>query len=482
MKFSLLLSFLFSFALSAQQSEPNAGEAPAQPDTEVTYDDEPYDYNERRRVVLRVPGGVSIPEIRIPDVNIPEVRIGGDVVVEQQRIPGKVIPRQRIDFEDGDVVVVHNDDWNCGTCTDHHSNTYMGVYLENVSERKAAFKGWDNPHGRMVKEVIPNTPAARAGLRGFDYIYGVDEYRVGERQHLSGIVRRYQPGDQATMKIIRAGNRMDVPITFGDRNDDYREADPCDDPFLGVRNSGNHHTTVTYHGNRPDGIDQWTRNKEISDDVPGVRVRLIEGTSADRMGLQTNDIIQEIDGNLVFDWDDVTAGVHNHRPGERIALLIHRDGRRVPVEGPIGSQREQGNCGEEPDASSFESFTEELVERAGQLMEADVEAVTDADLREMERYQIDMPRDNSLAIEGLEIFPNPGTGPFNVRFTLPERGATLIRAFNSQGRQIYEFDLGEFQGSFSDRIDLGQNGAGAYFLVITQNGRALTRKIVMSAQ
>ena len=487
---------MLSFAALAQQPEtptPTPVEPPAtETETEIDYDDEPYDYDGRRKVIIRVPGGVSIPEIRIPDINIPEVRVDGKVIVREHRIPGKTIPKQDVEFGEDEVIILPDFDLDLdvdidySACEAGNENTYMGVYLESVSEGKAEFKGWDNPHGRMVKEVVANTPAAEAGLRGFDYIYGVDEYRVGNKQHLSGIIRRYNPGDQATLKVIRASQRVDVPIIFGDRNDDYREADPCDDPFLGVRNRGSHHgyNNWTDHGN-----GDWSRSDKAPDGVRGVRVSMIEGTSADRMGIQTNDIIQEIDGNLIYDWEDITAGVHNHKPGERIALLVNRDGRQMPVSGPIGSQREQGNCDEEEETTeeeleeSFEEWTEELVERAEQLMEAEVEEVTEADMDEMEnRYQIEMPRDNSLAIEGLTVFPNPGMGPFNVRFNLPQRGATLIRAFNSQGRQIYEFDLGEFQGDFSDRIDFGQNGAGAYFLVITQNGRSLTRKIVMSAR
>ena len=487
MKTHLLFCFLLaSFGLFAQQPEPTPQPESAEVPAPVEYDDEHYETTESDRVIIiRKRGGVSAPQIRLPRIVIPDIHIDIDTEELEDELEDVAVELEDLFDLDLDIRI------DKSVC-DGNPNTYMGVFLENVSPRKAEALGLENPYGRQVKRVVEGTPAYAAGLRGFDYIYGVDEFRVGKQQHLSGIIRRYNPGDRATLKVMRKGNRVDVPITFGDRNENYQDSDRgCDAPFWGVSNNGHHRT---YYGDTPVDAEQFMQGRPAAPasatKAMGVRVRMIEGTSADRMGVQSGDVITTIDGNRVYDWTDIETGVQSRNSGDRIEATILRGENTLTVSGPIGSLREADRCDEDEDEeelaeqrSNLEEWREELAQRARAMMEADMEEVTEEDVEEMrDRYDIDMPTDNSLRVEDLEIFPNPSDGPFNVRFVLPDEGATLIRAFNAQGRQIYEFDLGNFSGEFSDRIDLSQNGTGAYFLVITQNGKALTKKIVMSAR
>ena len=469
MRLNLLFLFLLGFTLSfAQQSEPAA--TPTE-----THDSEPYLHQEkvtesRKRIRIVKPGGVNIPEIRVvvPEVYIPAL----DIDIKREEI---VIEGGRVDIPE--VVIDHRSkDWHGTTYTD----TYMGVFLENVSEEKALILGYDNPHGRQVQRVIDETPAARAGLRGFDYIYGVDEYRVGEQQHLSGIISRYDPGDRAVLKVIRSGNRVEVPITFGDRNE-YRDADAnyqrCDAPFLGVR----HYRSAQ----RAEG---------------GVIIRMIEGTTANDMGILSDDVIVGIDGNRVYDWTDVETGVRSHKRGDRIQVSVERDGTRKTMTGTLKSRRDVGHCDEDDDddddndhefdyqtdyPTALNEYLNDLKEERGLVtdMEVEMEEVSEEEVTEMrDRYDVEMPTQNTLPVRDLDVYPNPSMGMFNVSFELPTEGPTLIRVFNAQGREIYEYDLGNFGGRFDDTIDLSQNGTGAYFLVVTQGAQTLTKKIVLSRQ
>jgi hypothetical protein len=71
-------------------------------------------------------------------------------------------------------------------------------------------------------------------------------------------------------------------------------------------------------------------------------------------------------------------------------------------------------------------------------------------------------------------------GLFQLQFELPSSGATAIQFYNSMGRVIYDYDLGQFSGEFEDHIDLAQNGTGDYFLFITQGSKSITRKIELT--
>ena len=97
----------------------------------------------------------------------------------------------------------------------------------------------------------------------------------------------------------------------------------------------------------------------------------------------------------------------------------------------------------------------------------------------MARKGVDMPLVNNLTIENIQLFPNPNRGMFRLEFELPQRGETSVRVFNSDARLIYSFDLGEYQGKFSDDIDISQNGPGAYFLEVRQGATSMVKKVIL---
>lgn len=92
--------------------------------------------------------------------------------------------------------------------------------------------------GLVVATMTPGGPAERAGLRGFrilreqkrrgpftyeekvidrsqaDMIVAVDGEKVTTADEFLGRIERHQPGEQATVTVLRADRRVDVPITL----------------------------------------------------------------------------------------------------------------------------------------------------------------------------------------------------------------------------------------------------------------------------
>jgi hypothetical protein len=112
-------------------------------------------------------------------------------------------------------------------------------------------------------------------------------------------------------------------------------------------------------------------------------------------------------------------------------------------------------------------------------IKVDLTDMDPAEASEMAEKGVDMPLINNLTIENIQLFPNPNRGMFRQEFELPQRGETSIRVFNSDARLIYSFDLGEYQGTFSDDIDISQNGAGSYFLEVRQGATSMVKKIIL---
>ena len=332
---------------------------------------------------------------------------------------------------------------------------FLGIYSTNVSREKARQLGFDNAYGNYVTKALPGTGAADASVQPFDYIYGVDAYRTGERQNLSAILRKYSPGDEVELYLVRRSERMTLPVTLGRRSDvepDRRRE--CEEPFFGVRQD---------HSYRPER---------------GVGVSIVRNSTAEAMGLQQGDVITAINGHPIIDWQDVSTAINNMEVGESITVDYQREGSSRQGSRPIGSK-----C----DSREREERYEYDDERYGRPrrpvddIQVTLEDISGQDRRALEeRSGLELAGDNALRIEGLRLTPDPDSGRFELEFNLPQSGQTLIRIYNESGRQLYNYDLGAFSGPFSDTVDLSQNGTGNYFLEVRQNGRSATRKIILS--
>ncbi len=82
--------------------------------------------------------------------------------------------------------------------------------------------------GALIQEVLPNTPAAEAGLRVGDMIIRVDNTPVDARHRLAAIIAQYKPGDKVSLTVWRPGDTRTLTATFGAHPDDAQR------PYLGV--------------------------------------------------------------------------------------------------------------------------------------------------------------------------------------------------------------------------------------------------------
>jgi S1-C subfamily serine protease len=360
------------------------------------------------------------------------------------------------------------DEWTSKSYNSVRSYAFLGINSEKVSGDKAALLGLENPYGSYVSNVISNTAASRAGVKPFDYIYGVDEYRVGDNQSLSGILKKYQPGDKAQLHIMRQGKKITLPVVFGDRDQITapKEKNYCQDPFLGV-------------------IEVANRN---SNDESGVVVNVVKNSSAESIGLENNDKIIAINGNPIFDWTDIGIAIDNMTPGETIRVKVEREGRTQTLSGAIQSYAATKNCedcdcddfkGEDNYAFDFDfDFNQEEREDSDYDQFIEIEDIDPQEFRTFEQKgTANIPDINNLQIESLSVYYNKENASVKLKFELPQSGETSISLFNASGRPIYEYDLGRFSGSFSDQLNLYGNNSGNFYLVIRQDGKTLSKRI-----
>lgn len=65
-----------------------------------------------------------------------------------------------------------------------------------------------------IEEVVPNSPAAKAGLKPDDLIVYVDGLPVSSIQAFSEVLNRYRPGTEVKLEIRRGDKLTTVPLTL----------------------------------------------------------------------------------------------------------------------------------------------------------------------------------------------------------------------------------------------------------------------------
>lgn len=350
---------------------------------------------------------------------------------------------------------------------------FLGVNLGSMNKEKAKKLGFSNLYGAYVSSVIPNSAAAKAGLQAFDYIYGIDEYRVGEGQSLSFILRKFSAGQKANVYFIRKNQERNVSVTLGSHDDDDEDSDwldECEKPFLGVRQS------------------HETYNEK------GVLVDIVDGSTAKEMGMKEGDVVVAINSNPIIDWSDISMALGMVKAGSTVSVDYLRDGKKVSASKAIKSlcdarkstsyyynsdDKDNGNWVFKGLSRGEGSASSQSTRVNPANVKASMQDMDKADADKLKSLGVNMPVINNLRLEKINLYPNPSKGMFKLQFDLPEKGQTEVKVFNAAGRTIYEYELGNFSGDFSDEVDISQNGTGTYFLQIRQGDKYASKKIIL---
>jgi S1-C subfamily serine protease len=65
--------------------------------------------------------------------------------------------------------------------------------------------------------IVPDSPAAEAGLQPNDIVTAIDGRRIDASQGLDDILSLYEPGDRLTLTVLRDGTTIPVGLTLGTR-------------------------------------------------------------------------------------------------------------------------------------------------------------------------------------------------------------------------------------------------------------------------
>ncbi len=87
---------------------------------------------------------------------------------------------------------------------------YLGVAVDNLTDQLLQYFKAD--YGVLIKKVLKNSPAEKAGLKAGDVIYKINDKKIKDAADLVRTIQYYDPGDTITIYFIRNGKKKSVKV------------------------------------------------------------------------------------------------------------------------------------------------------------------------------------------------------------------------------------------------------------------------------
>ena len=191
---------------------------------------------------------------------------------------------------------------------------WLGVMIQEVNRDLAETFGLERPYGALVADVVPDSPAAEAGLQSGDVILEFNGEEITRSSDLPPKVGQADVGSEAKLTVMR--NKEELTITFEVGKlpeDDQQVAQQQPEADTGNR-----------LGLRVKELpEQLAREWELDG---GVLVAEVGRGPARQAGIRRNDVIRKIGNQGVTSVSEFQDVVDKIPTGQPVAVTLIRQG------------------------------------------------------------------------------------------------------------------------------------------------------------
>lgn len=204
---------------------------------------------------------------------------------------------------------------------------WLGVQIQPVTDEVASSLGLADRNGVLVTQVLPEGPAAAAGLRDGDVILSVSGEPMEDYRDLTRLIASLDAGTLAQVELMRAGQRVTLPVTIGEMPNERQLA------ANGASSAGDQGRLGVYLAPL---TPETRREHNLRPDATGVLVAEVEANSAAaRAGIRAGQLISMVGQQPVDSPAQVVSLIREAAAQGRpsVLLRIEQDGQQrfVPV-------------------------------------------------------------------------------------------------------------------------------------------------------
>jgi len=198
------------------------------------------------------------------------------------------------------------------------SRAWLGVVIQDVTRDLAESFGMDRPEGALVAQVLPDSPAAKAGLEPGDVIVEFNGRDIPSSGSLPPMVGRAGVGSTAPVVVLRDGERRSIDVTL--------EQLPESAGRPSRTQPGGPDGEFEELGMTVEPLNDERREALALDDaVEGVVVTGVSGGPAAEAGLAPGDVITRVNRAPISGLEALQQALEEAPSGSSVPLLVLRD-------------------------------------------------------------------------------------------------------------------------------------------------------------
>ncbi|MHC5063643.1 MAG: PDZ domain-containing protein [Planctomycetota bacterium] len=220
-----------------------------------------------------------------------------------------------------------------------YSAGWLGVLLDPAADRP------------RVAEVIPDSPAEKAGVRPGDVFLAVGDAKVRDIDDLQRLLGDAAVGSDVLLVLDRDGDKIELEVTLGERP---AEGVPAPRPPEKPPAKGDPGDPGGLKRQEPPSRPDQESKQDAGRAYLGVSVvaarrgvrieRVVDGSPAERAGLRAGDLLRGLDGREIDDLDDLDKAMGRLRPGQKVRVDFIRGGDRRDMDLKLGRAAEEGDA------------------------------------------------------------------------------------------------------------------------------------------
>ncbi len=194
---------------------------------------------------------------------------------------------------------------------------FLGVYLQPLTEELATSFGLKDTKGALVSDVMPDSPAEKAGLKPGDVILEFNGNPVSDARDLQNKVADAKIGELANLGVWREKKKINVSIKIAER--------PAEETISRVESET---IEKSWRGLTVTNItDELRRRFNIEPSVRGVIVVNVEtGSSADECEITPGTVIRRINNYSISSMSDFQSVISKIDRKSSATLWIRQEG------------------------------------------------------------------------------------------------------------------------------------------------------------
>lgn len=215
------------------------------------------------------------------------------------------------------------------------ARAWIGLELAPVPEALGAHLKVPAGEGALVERVLPDSPAARAGIQQHDVIVKAREEVIPSPEALSQLIAGSQPGDKIAISLLRAGTPLNVEVQVAAPTERMRVprrngTSPAEahgmvtQGFLGVM-AGPLPEAIRSQLNIPE--DQGLLVEEVEDETPAAKA-----------GVKEHDVLLKVDATPLRDSEQLRSIIAVRKKGETVDLTLIRGGKELVLKAELAER------------------------------------------------------------------------------------------------------------------------------------------------